>query len=148
MNDIKLSFDLYKNENNKISKLKSRTILFNFIMYKSNSSDINDFIDSKISNEKEFYSFDDVLFLINEKYEESKEADADGLYDYIVNKKNDDSKINKKQIIEAFENSKINLDENEIDKMIEFIKKKNKNNLKENNYITREEFKEFFVEQK
>ena len=163
-NDIKLAFDLYKNENNKINKLKLRTLLFSFIMYKSSPSDINEYIDSKESNGKELYSFDDVCDLINEKLEEAKEKDADELYDYIVNNKNDNSKINKKQIKNAFDSCNIDLDEKEIDKMIDYIKHKKKNgegeNLekeekdktndgnKENNYITREEFKEFYVEQK
>ena len=163
-NDIKLAFDLYKNENNKINKLKLRTLLFSFIMYKSSPSDINEYIDSKESNGKELYSFDDVCDLINEKLEEAKEKDADELYHYIVNNKNDNSKINKKQIKNAFDSCNIDLDEKEIDKMIDYIKHKKKNgegeNLekeekdktndgnKENNYITREEFKEFYVEQK
>ena len=163
-NDIKLAFDLYKNENNKINKLKLRTLLFSFIMYKSSPSDINEYIDSKESNGKELYSFDDVCDLINEKFEEAKEKDADELYDYIVNNKNDNSKINKEQIKNAFDSCNIDLDEKEIDKMIDYIKHKKKNgegeNLekeekdktndgnKENNYITREEFKEFYVEQK
>ena len=47
--DIKLAFDLYKNENNKINKLKLRTMLFSFIMYKSSPSEINEYIDSKKS---------------------------------------------------------------------------------------------------
>ena len=163
-NDIKLAFDLYKNENNKINKLKLRTLLFSFIMYKSSPSDINEYIDSKESNGKELYSFDDVCDLINEKFEEAKEKDADELYHYIVNNKNDNSKINKEQIKNAFDSCNIDLDEKEIDKMIDYIKHKKKNgegeNLekeekdktndgnKENNYITREEFKEFYVEQK
>ena len=33
-NDIKLAFDLYKNENNKINKLKLRTLLFFFFFFK------------------------------------------------------------------------------------------------------------------
>ena len=31
-NDIQLAFNLYKNENNKINKLKLRTIIFSFVM--------------------------------------------------------------------------------------------------------------------
>ena len=170
-NDIKLAFDLYKNENNKINKLKLRTLLFSFVMYKSSPSDINEYIDSKTSNEKELYSFDDVCYLINEKLEEAKEKDADELYDYISNNKNDNSKITKRQIKNAFESCNIDLDEKEIDKMIDFIKHKKKNaeeekentenqeskenaeskkkkTLKENVNITRGEFKEFYVEQK
>ena len=126
-NDIKLAFDLYKNENNKINKLKLRTLLFSFVMYKSSPSDINEYIDSKTTNEKELYSFDDVCDLINEKLEEAKEKDADELYDYIVNNKNDNSKITKRQIKNAFESCNIDLDEKEIDKMIDFMKHKKKN---------------------
>ena len=159
-NDIKLAFDLYKNENNKINKLKLRTLLFSFIMYKSSPDDINEYINSKTSNEKELYSFDDVCDLINEKFEEAKESDADELYDYIVNNKNDSSKISKKQISSAFQSCNIDLDEKEIDKMIDFMKHRKKNGeeekeiekknsgIKENNYITRGEFKEFYMEKK
>ena len=162
-NDIKLAFDLYKNENNKINKLKLRTLLFSFIMYKSSPSEINEYIDSKETNGKELFTFDDVCDLITEKFEEAKESDADELYDYIVNNKNDSSKITKKQISNAFHSCNIDLDEKEIDKMIDYIKhkkkaeeeneengelKKSKSGVKENNYITRGEFKDFYVEQK
>ena len=161
--DIKLAFDLYKNENNKINKLKLRTLLFSFIMYKSSPSEINEYIDSKETNGKELFTFDDVCDLITEKFEEAKDSDADELYDYIVNNKNDSSKITKKQISNAFQSCNIDLDEKEIDKMIDYIKhkkkaeeeneengelKKSKSGVKENNYITRGEFKEFYVEQK
>ena len=152
-NDIKLAFDLYKNENNKINKLKLRTLLFSFIMYKSSPSDINDYIDSKESNGKELYSFEDVCDLINDRLEEAKESDADELYDYIVNNKNDSSKISKKQISSAFSSCNIDVDEKEIDRMIDYIKHRKKgedgeNKGKESNYVDRGEFKEFYVEQK
>ena len=152
-NDIKLAFDLYKNENNKINKLKLRTLLFSFIMYKSSPSDINDYIESKESNGKELYSFEDVCDLINDRLEEAKESDADELYDYIVNNKNDSSKISKKQISNAFSSCNIDVDEKEIDRMIDYIKHRKKgeneeNKGKESNYVDRGEFKEFYVEQK
>ena len=152
-NDIKLAFDLYKNENNKINKLKLRTLLFSFIMYKSSPSDINDYIDSKESNGKELYSFEDVCDLINDRLEEAKESDADELYDYIVNNKNDSSKISKKQISNAFSSCNIDVDDKEIDRMIDYIKHRKKgengeNKGKESNYVDRGEFKEFYVEQK
>ena len=152
-NDIKLAFDLYKNENNKINKLKLRTLLFSFIMYKSSPSDINDYIDSKESNGKELYSFEDVCDLINDRLEEAKESDADELYDYIVNNKNDSSKISKKQISNAFSSCNIDVDEKEIDRMIDYIKHRKKgeneeNKGKESNYVDRGEFKEFYVKQK
>ena len=159
--DIKLVFDLYKNEYNKISKLKLRTMLFSFIMYKANASEINEYINSRLSDEKEFYSFDDVCDLITEKYDESRENDAYELYDYIANKR-DNNTITKKQISEAFKSTKIKFDEKDIDKMIEFIKKKKKNsvdeeepknedeekNLNENNYITRDEVIQFYADKK
>ena len=40
-NDIKIAFDLFKNENNKITKLKLRTLLFSFIMFRSSAGEIN-----------------------------------------------------------------------------------------------------------
>lgn len=39
--DIKIAYDLFKNENNKITKLKLRTLLFSFIMFESSAGDIN-----------------------------------------------------------------------------------------------------------
>ena len=91
-----------------------------------------------------------------------------------MNNKSDSSKITKNQIIKAFENCHIDLDEKEIDKMIDFIKhkktngeelneekqeeqKENENDegekrknsgVKENVSINRDEFKEFYVETK
>ena len=122
-------------------------------MYKSSPSDINDYIDSKESNGKELYSFEDVCDLINDRLEEAKESDADELYDYIVNNKNDSSKISKKQISNAFSSCNIDVDEKEIDRMIDYIKHRKKgengeNKGKESNYVDRGEFKEFYVEQK
>ena len=104
--------------------------------------------------------------LINEKLDESKEKDADELYDYIANNKNNNGKINKNQIKNAFESCDINLDEKEIDKMIYYIKNrkikgeeakgengdneelKKQKSGKKNIGITRDEFREFYVEQK
>ena len=40
-NDIKIAYNLFKNENNKITKLKLRTLLFSFIMFESSAGDIN-----------------------------------------------------------------------------------------------------------
>ena len=123
-NDIQLAFNLYKNENNKINKLKLRTILFSFIMYKYSASDINDFIESRTLKEKELYNFDDVCDLIKEKLAESKERDSDELFNYIVNNKNENSKMTKKQLKDAFDSNHIDVDEKEIDKMIEYMKRK------------------------
>ena len=163
-NDIQLAFNLYKNENNKINKLKLRTILFSFIMYKYSASDINDFIESRTLKEKELYNFDDVCDLIKEKLAESKERDSDELFNYIVNNKNENSKMTKKQLKDAFDSNHIDVDEKEIDKMIEYMKRKQ---VEENEMgldgeeneeekkkatlskdISRSQFKQFYVEQK
>ena len=161
-NDIKLAFNLYKNENNKINKLKLRTLLFSFIMYKYRASDINQFIESRTLKEKELYSFDDVCDLIKEKLIESKERDSDELFNYIVNNKNENSKMSKAQLQEAFKSNDIDVDEKEIDKMMEYMKKKQFEESEENENpedeekkkatlskdITRNQFKQFYVEQK
>ena len=112
-NDIKLAFNIYKNENNKINKLKLRTILFSFIMYKYSASDINEFIESRTLKEKELYTFDDVCDLVKEKLNESKERDSDELFNYIINSK-DKNKMTKKQLVDAFKGNDIDVDENKL----------------------------------
>ena len=93
-------------------------------MYKYSASDINDFIESRTLKEKELYNFDDVCDLIKEKLAESKERDSDELFNYIVNNKNENSKMTKKQLKDAFDSNHIDVDEKEIDKMIEYMKRK------------------------
>ncbi len=172
-NDIELAFNLYKNENNKINKLKLRTLLFSFIMYKYSASDINEYIESRTLKDKELYTFDDVCDLVKEKLLDSKARDSDELFNYIVNNKNENSKMTKHQLSEAFKSNQIEVDEKELDKMIEYMKRgqneenkmegeglenveneeneeggeeaKKKNNAKD---VTREQFKNFYVEQK
>ena len=159
-NDIQLAFNLYKNENNKINKLKLRTLLFSFVMYKYSASDINQFIESRTLKEKELYNFDDVCDLIKEKLLESKERDSEELFNYIVNNKNENSKMSKKQLEEAFKSNEIEVSEQEINKMIEYMKRKPIDDLEEDEGeqdqnkatlskgITRNQFKQFYVEQK
>ena len=158
---IQLAFNLYKNENNKINRLKLRTILFSFVIYKSSSSKINEFIASKTASDKEYYSFDDVCDLVKEKFKESKSKESDELFDYIVNSKNNKSENNimtKKQLMNAFEENEIHLEQSEIDEMLEYMNKnevdeennedeENKKN-KKFNYVVRYEFKQFFTIQK
>ena len=160
-NDIKLAFNIYKNENNKINKLKLRTILFSFIMYKYSASDINEFIESRTLKEKELYTFDDVCDLIKEKLMEAKARESDELFNYIVNNKNENSKMTKKQLAEAFQNNEIEVDESELDKMIEYMKRKkidygmdmeeeeeNINKATMSKDIARAQFKQFYIEKK
>ena len=162
--DLQLAFNLYKNENNKINKLKLRTILFSFVMYKYSSSEINEFIESRSSNDKEYFTFDDVCDLVKEKLTDSKSRESDELFDYIVNNKNNKSEINKmtkKQLMTAFEENEIHIEQNEMDEMLEYMNKdeayeeeeeneEDEDNVKNKkfNEVGRLEFKKFFVKQK
>ena len=56
-NDIKIAYDLFKNESNKITKLKLRTLLFSFIMYKYSASEINEYIETFLSHLFHSYQF-------------------------------------------------------------------------------------------
>ena len=162
-NDLQLAFNLYKNENNKINKLKLRTILFSFVMYKYSSSEINEFIETKTLKDKEFYTFDDVCDLVKEKLIESKSRESDELFDYIVSNKNNKNEINrmtKKQLMNAFEENEIHIEPNEIEEMLEYMNKDEATEEEENeedeenhknnkfNDVGRAEFKKFFVKQK
>ena len=75
--DIQLGFNLFKNEKNQINKLKLRTLLFSFVMYKSSSGDINQFIEEQTSPDKEFFTFDEVCKLVNFKIKVAKDKEAD-----------------------------------------------------------------------
>ena len=162
-NDLQLAFNLYKNENNKINKLKLRTILFSFVMYKYSSSEINEFIETKTLKDKEFYTFDDVCDLVKEKLTESKSRESDELFDYIVSNKNNKNEINrmtKKQLMNAFEENEMHIEPNEIEEMLEYMNKDEATEEEENeedeenhknnkfNDVGRAEFKKFFVKQK
>ena len=161
-NDIENAFNLYKNEYNKINKLRLRTLLFSFVMYKFNPSEINNYIESKTLKEKEYYNFEDVCDMIKDKLAESKIRDSDELFNYIVNDKNksEQSKMTKDQLKKAFDDSNIGVDEKEIDKMMEYIQRKkceendglDKEEEEEQDNkskgVSRDQFKEFYVEQK
>ena len=162
-NDLQLAFNLYKNENNKINKLKLRTILFSFVMYKGSSSEINEFIETKTLKEKEYYTFDDVCDLVKEKLTEAKSKESDELFDYIVsnkNNKNESNTMTKKQLINAFEENEIHIEPNEIDEMLEYMnkeegaeaeeKEEDEENMEGRKYndVARFEFKKFYVKQK
>ena len=100
-NDIKIAFDLFKNENNKITKLKLRTLLFSFIMFKSSAGEINRYIEEKISPTQEFFNLEELNFLIESKLKEAKMKEANELI-YAING-NESSEIikelNKKKYI-------------------------------------------------
>jgi hypothetical protein len=66
-NDLEIAFNIFKNENNKISKLKLRTLVFSFCMYKSSAKDINDYITGDIDGKKDEFSFEDLYKLVYQK---------------------------------------------------------------------------------
>ena len=81
-----MAFDIFKTKNETINKLKLRTILFSFIMYKNSAGDINKYIDENTNPEQEEYTFEDVCELINSKIQESKIREADEIFNYILRK--------------------------------------------------------------
>ena len=167
--DIEIAFNLMKNENNKINKLKLRTLLFSFIMYKYSAYDINKYIESKTSPNQEIFTFDEVCYLINEKLKEARERESEELFNYIAKNKGESSKITKNDLVKIFENYELGVGDEELDKMIDYMNKKNDNehdefNVEENEeeedeqrkkdeklkpkFVTRSQFKKFYTETK
>lgn len=62
-NDLLVAFNLYKNEEGFINKLKLRTLLFSFAMYKSSPKEINDYI-SYYFPKKEQFSYENLIKLV------------------------------------------------------------------------------------
>ncbi len=161
--DIQIAFNLMKSENNTINKLKLRTLIFSFIMYKYSALEINEYIESKTSPNQEIFTFDEVCYLINEKLKEARERESDELFNYIVNNKKEKTeinKMNKTQLSQAFKENEINIEESELDKMIDYMNKKDveeeeeeddenkEKKSKKEGEVGRNEFKKFFIEQK
>ena len=175
--DIKMAFDFMKSENNTINKLKLRTLLFSFVMYKYSAKDINDYINDQLNKmgipeDQENFTFDEVCKLINEKLDDARERESDELFDYISSKKFQREKITKKELENIFNNYKLGVEAEDLDKMINYmvnndeseqnataeeneeeedeeeikidINKKNKRI----NSVTREQFKKFYTEKK
>ena len=107
-NDVQLAFNLFKNEKNKVNKLKLRTILFSFVMYKFSASDINSFIEN-VMGDKELFSFEDVCDLVNMRLQDAKEREAEELFNNLENK-NENAKLKKGDLIEAFHNNGIEVE--------------------------------------
>ena len=157
-NDIRLAFDIFKTKNETINKLKLRTILFSFIMYKNSAGDINKYIDENTNPEQEEYTFDDVCDLINTKIQESKIREADEIFNYIL-RKSENTSLNVDDFAEAFKSYNIGVDKDEIQELMQFIvedKAKNEdedysdeyeeeNNEEIPSKITRSQFKKFYI---
>ena len=175
--DIKMAFDFMKSENNTINKLKLRTLLFSFVMYKYSAKDINDYISDQLNKmgipeDQENFTFDEVCELINEKLDDARERESDELFDYISSKKFQREKITKKELENIFNNYKLGVEAEDLDKMINYMVNNDESeqnaSAEENeeeeedeeikidinkkkkkiNSVTREQFKKFYTEKK
>ena len=119
--DIQLGFNLFKNDKNQINKLKLRTLLFSFVMYKSSSGDINQFIEEQTSPDKEFFTFEEVCKLVNFKIKLAKDKEADEAFNYLSAGKNDQHYITEHDIEKGFEAYAIDASPDEIKEMMKYM---------------------------
>ena len=150
-NDIKIAFDLFKNENNKITKLKLRTLLFSFIMFKSSASDINKYIEEKISPTQQLFELDDVYDLIKLKLREAKMKEANELLNF-VNGNNSSDIIKESDLSKAFQKYKIDISDKEVKEMFMYMNEdyENENDInnsdKKDFSVSTEKFKNFYID--
>ncbi len=137
-NDLQLAFNLYKNDENKINKLKLRTILFSFVWYKSSAKNINEFI-SEIFPNKEEFTFENLVKLVNKRIKMSKEKEADDLFSYINGGKGTNT-ITETDLFNAFQANQLDISEKETREMISLMQSE----YGEHSQTTRDEFKKFY----
>lgn len=116
--DIKLAFNLYKNEKNQINKLKLRTILFSMVMYKSSASDINQFIEEQTSPEKEWFNYDEVCKLVKLKHKFAKEKEAEEVYNFLCGNAH---KLTEESIKAGFDAYGVGVSVEEIQEMMKYM---------------------------
>ena len=144
-NDIKIAFDLFKNENNKITKLKLRTLLFSFIMFKSSAGEINRYIEEKISPTQEFFNLEELNFLIESKLKEAKMKEANELI-YAINGNESSEIIKESDFMKTLQKHKIDMDEKDVKEMFQYINGEeefNKSSKKESTVST-EKLRNFY----
>lgn len=145
-NDILLAFNLYKNENNKINKLKLRTLLFSFIMYKSGSGEINHFIEEQTSEDQEYFTYEEVCRMINFKLKSAKEKESHELFGFITSNKNDNF-VSEKELAKAYKAFELEVNDKDIKEMMEYIldePPESSGNLK----VSKEQFTKFYSDTK
>ncbi len=140
-NDLVLAFNIYKNVENKINKLKLRTLLFSFAMYKSAAKDINDFISENFPKQEEF-TFDDFCKLVLTKLKYTKEKDSEDLFMTVHSGKVANS-FCKSDLASTFTNHGIEISDTEINEMILFMTANEPSG--DDSTISKEEFKKFFL---
>ena len=145
-NDIKLAFELFKDENNKINKLKLRTLLFSFIMFESSAADINKYIEDKITPTQQSFDLDDVYDLVKDKLKEAKTKEANELLTFI-NGIDSAGKVKESDLIKAFQKHKIDINNEEIKEMFYYMNDNNENINKDKKDLTvsTNKFKYFYI---
>ena len=175
--DLKIAFDFMKNEKNTINKLKLRTLIFSFVMYKYSAKDINEYIEDQMKElgmpeDQENFTFDELCTIISDRLEEARERESDELFNYIASKKTYVDKITKRELENIFDNYKLGVDKEDLEKMMnymansdeteqneELLVEENEEDEEENkieeikkkkkiNSVTREQFKKFYTEKK
>ena len=144
-NDIKIAFDLFKNENNKITKLKLRTLLFSFIMFKSSASEINRYIEDTLSPKQELFDLDDLNLLIKLKLKEAKLKEANELI-YAINGNESSEIIKESDFLKTLQKHKIDMNEKDVKEMFQYINGEeefNKSSKKESTVST-EKLRNFY----
>ena len=175
--DLKIAFDFMKNEKNTINKLKLRTLIFSFVMYKYSAKDINEYIEDQMKElgmpeDQENFTFDELCTIISDRLEDARERESDELFNYIASKKNHVDKITKRELENIFDTYKLGVDKEDLEKMMnymanndeteqneELLMEENEEDEEENkieeikkkkkiNSVTREQFKKFYTEKK
>ena len=147
-NDIKIAYDLFKNESNKITKLKLRTLLFSFIMFKSSAGEINKYIEDTISPSQELFDLDELYLLIKLKLKEAKEKEADELI-YAINGNETSEIVKESDFLKTLQKHKIDMNEKDVKEMFQYMNDdfnediNNSTNKKEST-ITTEKLKNFY----
>ena len=147
-NDIKIAYDLFKNESNKITKLKLRTLLFSFIMFKSSAGEINKYIEDTISPSQELFDLDELYLLIKLKLKEAKEKEADELI-YAINGNETTEIVKESDFLKILQKHKIDMNEKDVKEMFQYMnddinEEINNNTNKKESTITTEKLKNFY----
>ena len=147
-NDIKIAYDLFKNESNKITKLKLRTLLFSFIMFKSSAGEINKYIEDTISPSQELFDLDELYLLIKLKLKEAKEKEADELI-YAINGNETSEIVKESDFLKTLQKHKIDMNEKDVKEMFQYMnddinEEINNNTNKKESTITTEKLKNFY----
>ena len=144
-NDIKVAFDLFKDENNKITKLKLRTLLFSFIMFKSSASEINRYIEETISPSQELFDLDNLNLLIKLKLKEAKLKEVNELL-YSINGNETSEIVKESDFIKALQKHKIDMDQKDVKEMFQYINGEEEfnNTAKKESSVSTEKLRNFY----